>query len=288
MADRSGASRGRPAGARAGAPRRGGAGATAKAAEAARDRQDGIWIKLAAEAFGTFVLVLGGCGSALIASNFEQDGLQLGIGFLGVALAFGLTVLTMAVAVGGVSGGHFNPAVTVGLAFARRTPWRDVPGYIAAQVVGAVLAATALFVIASGRRGFDATESGFTSNGYGSRSPGGYDLGAVVLTEVLLTAIFLAVIIAATGDDAPKVLAPVAIGLTLTLIHLVAIPVDNASVNPARSLGVALFAGTAALGQVWVFLVAPVAGAAIAGLLFRAVTGLRPGLGGQGAERFTS
>ncbi|WP_375407323.1 aquaporin Z [uncultured Amnibacterium sp.] len=282
MADRTGAPRGRPAGARAGAARSGRPAATATAAETGHDRQDGIWIKLAAETFGTFVLVLGGCGSALIASDFERDGTQLGIGFLGVALAFGLTVLIMAVAVGGVSGGHFNPAVTVGLAVARRTPWRDVPGYIAAQVVGAVLASTALFVIASGRSGFDARDSGFTSNGYGSRSPGGYDLGAVALTEVLLTAIFLAVIIAATGDDAPKVLAPVAIGLTLTLIHLVAIPVDNASVNPARSLGAALFAGTAALGQLWVFLVAPVAGAAVAGLLFRAVTGLRPGLRGRG------
>jgi aquaporin Z len=257
-------------------------------AAAARDREDGILIKLASEALGTFVLVLMGCGSALIASDFVTDGQQLGIGFLGVALAFGVAVLAMAVAVGGVSGGHFNPAVTVGLACAGRTPWRHVPGYIVAQLIGGTLAATALFVIANGRRGFDATASGFTSTGYGSRSPDGYDLGAVALTEVLLTAIFVAVIVAATGSDAPKGLAPVAIGLTLTLIHLVAIPIDNTSVNPARSLAVAFFAGPAALGQVWLFLLAPTVGAALAGLLFRAITGLRYGLGGQGAQRFTS
>jgi aquaporin Z len=257
-------------------------------ATAAVEREDGIWIKLAAEAFGTFVLVFGGCGSALIASDFVRDGDQLGIGFLGVALAFGLTVLTMAVAFGNVSGGHFNPAVTVGLACARRTPWRDVPGYIVAQVAGAILAAMALLTIAQGRPGFEVATSGFTSNGYGSRSPGGYDLGAVALAEVLLTAIFLAVIIAATGADAPKGLAPIAIGLTLTLIHLIAIPIDNTSVNPARSLSVALFAGPAALGQVWLFLLAPTIGGAVAGLVFRAISGLRYGLGGQGAQRFTA
>jgi aquaporin Z len=255
-----------------------------RATDAARQREDGPLLQLAAEALGTFVLVLGGCGSALMASGFTNRGELLGIGFLGIALAFGLSVLVMAVAVGGVSGGHFNPAVTVGLACARRTSWRDVPGYIAAQVVGSVLAATALFVIASGRRGFDATATGFTSNGYGFRSPGGYDLGAVALTEVLLTAVLLVVIIAATGHEAQKVLAPVAIGLTLTLIHLVSIPVDNTSVNPARSLGVALFAGPAALGQVWLFLVAPTVGAAIAGLAYRGVTGLRATAGAEGAR----
>lgn len=249
---------------------------------------DGIWTKLAAEALGTFVLVFGGCGSAVLAANFTSDGSQLGIGFLGVALAFGLTVLTMAVAVGNVSGGHFNPAVTVGLACANRTPWRDVPGYIAAQLIGATIAATVLFGIASGKAGFDATKSGFATNGYGTRSPGGYNLGAVALTEVLLTAVFLAVIIAATGSSAPKGLAPVAIGLTLTLIHLISIPVDNTSVNPARSLGVAFFAGPAALGQVWIFLIAPIIGGAIAGILFRTITGLRYGLGGQGARNLTS
>lgn len=282
MADSRGRSRAR----RGGAARRTTSTGPAAAA-AAQQRIDGIRIKLAAEALGTFVLVLAGCGSALIASDFPKDDHQLGIGFLGVGLAFGLAVLTMAVAVGNISGGHFNPAVTVGLACARRTPWRDVPGYIAAQLVGATLAATALFVIASGRPGFDATTNGFTSNGYGDRSPGGYGLGAVLLAEVLLTAVFLAVIIGATGEDATKSLAPIAIGLTLTLIHLVAIPIDNTSVNPARSLGVAFFAGPAALGQVWAFLLAPTVGGALAGLAFRAITGLRYGLGGQGARRLT-
>jgi aquaporin Z len=251
-------------------------------------RADGIWIKLAAEALGTFVLVFGGCGTAVIASNFLNHGTQLGVGFLGVALAFGLTVLTMAVAVGNVSGGHFNPAVTVGLACANRTPWRNVPGYVAAQLVGSVIAAVILFVIASGKRGFDATASGFASNGYDTRSPGHYNLGAVTLTEILLTAIFVAVIISATSSDAPKGLAPVAIGLTLTLIHLISIPIDNTSVNPARSLGVALLAGPAALSQLWIFLIAPTVGAALAGLLFRAITGLRYGLGGQGAKNLTA
>ena len=246
--------------------------------------KDGIWIKLAAEALGTFVLVFGGCGAAVLASNFTKDGTQLGIGFLGVALAFGLTVLTMAVAVGTVSGGHFNPAVTIGLACANRTPWRDVPGYIAAQVIGATLAALVLFTIASGSTGFDATRSGFASNGYGTRSPGGYNLGAVALTEVLLTAVFLAVIIAATGSTVPKGLPPIAIGLT----HLISIPVDNTSVNPARSLGVAFFAGPEALGQVWIFLIAPIAGGAVAGIVFRTIAGIRSGLGDQGARNRTA
>jgi aquaporin Z len=244
----------------------------------------GLLLKLAAEAVGTFVLVLGGCGAAVFAADFSDGGTQLGIGFLGVALAFGLAVMAMAVAVGDISGGHFNPAVTVGLAIARRTSWRDVPGYIGAQVVGGVVAALVLFVVASGRPGFDATASGFATNGYGSRSPGGYGLGSVLLIEIVLTAVFLAVIIAATGDAAPRGLAPVAIGLTLTLIHLVAIPIDNTSVNPARSVAVALFAGPAALGQVWVFVLAPVVGGAIAGAIFRAVDGRRFGLGAQGAK----
>lgn len=249
--------------------------------------QAGIWLKAAAEAFGTFVLVLAGCGSAVLASSFRNDGLQLGIGFLGVSLAFGLAVLAMAVAVGSVSGAQLNPAVTVGLACAGRMPWRDVPAHIVAQLVGAAVGAAALFAIASGRRGFDATASGFASNGYGDRSPGGFGLGSVALTEILLTAIFLAVIIAATGPEAPKALAPVTIGLTLTLTNLIAIPVDNASINPARSFGVALFAGPPALGQLWLFLVAPVVGAAIAGVVFRTVSGLRTSSEGQAAPRTT-
>lgn len=255
--------------------------------EPAPPAEDGPIVKLAAEAFGTFVLVLGGCGSAILTANFASNGTQLGVGFLGVALAFGLTVLAMAVAVGNISGGHFNPAVTIGLACARRTPWRDVPGYIAAQIIGGTIAAAVLNVIASGRSGFNATTSGFASNGYGTRSPGGYNLGAVILTEIVLTAVFLAVIIAATGTSAPKSLAPVAIGLTLTLIHLISLPVDNTSVNPARSLAVAFFAGTAALGQVWVFVLAPTIGGALAGLIFRTVTGLHYGLGTQGAKNLT-
>jgi aquaporin Z len=232
--------------------------------------------RLAAEFLGTFVLVLGGCGAAVIAADFpygDDPGNPLGIGFLGVALAFGLTVLVMAYAVGHVSGGHFNPAVTIGVAAARRFAWRDAGGYIGAQVVGAVVAATVLFVVASGRDGFSATESGFATNGYGDRSPGGYGLLAALVIEVVLTAVFLLVILGVTDTRAPKGFAPIAIGLTLTLIHLASIPVTNTSVNPARSFGPALFAGADALAQLWLFILAPTVGALIAGYSYRALLG---------------
>ena len=229
--------------------------------------------RLAAEFLGTFVLVLGGCGSAVLAATFLSDDAQLGIGFLGVSLAFGLAVVTMAYAVGHVSGGHFNPAVTLGLAVSGRFRGRDVAGYVAAQVVGAVAAAAVLFVVASGRSGFSASASGFATNGYGERSPGGYGLLAALLIEVVLTAVFLYVILGVTDTRAPKGFAPLAIGLALTLIHLVSIPVTNTSVNPARSIGPALFAGGEAIGQLWLFIVAPVVGALIAGLSYASLLG---------------
>ena len=239
--------------------------------------------RLGAEALGTFVLVFAGCGSAIFAAAVVNGSrVPVGIGFAGVSLAFGLTVLTMAIAVGRISGGHFNPAVTVGLAVAGRVDWRLVPAYIVTQLVASVVAGAALLGIAAGKRGFDATESGFATNGFGSRSPDGYNGVAAFVVEVILTAIFLAIIIASTGPDAPKNLAPFSIGLGLTLTNLVAIPIDNASINPARSLGVAVFAGTGALGQLWLFLVAPTVGAAIAGLIFRGLTGRLGALGGQG------
>ncbi len=225
-------------------------------------------VKLAAEAIGTFVLVLGGCGAAVLAAaTTTTDGTAVGIGYLGVAVAFGLTVLAMAATFGGVSGGHFNPAVSLGLAVAGRLPWRDLPGYALAQVVGAVAGAAVLFTVASGRPGFDAATSGFATNGYGERSPAGYSLLAALVVEVVLTAVFVLVVLGATAPRAPKALAPVAIGLALTLIHLVSIPVDNTSVNPARSLGPALFAGGPALEQLWLFVLAPLVGAALAGAL---------------------
>lgn len=234
--------------------------------------------KLGAEFLGTFGLVFGGCGSAVLAAKFLSSGddVQLGIGFLGVSLAFGLTVLTGAYAFGHVSGGHFNPAVTIGLAVAKRFEWKGVPTYIVTQLVAATVAALVLFIVASGKPGFSATESGFASNGYGEYSPGGYGLGAALLIEILLTAAFLYVILGATDDRAPKGFAPIAIGLALTLIHLISIPVTNTSVNPARSIGVAWFAGPAALGQVWLFIVAPIIGAAIAGATYAAITGAKP------------
>jgi aquaporin Z len=225
--------------------------------------------RLGAEFLGTFWLVFAGCGSAVLAAGVPD----LGIGFLGVALAFGLSVLTMAYAVGHVSGGHFNPAVTVGLAVGRRFAWRDVPAYVVTQVVAAIVAAFVLWVIASGKDGFDASESGFASNGYGDRSPDGYSLLACLVTEVVLTAFFLYVILGATDTRAPRGFAPIAIGLSLTLIHLVSIPVTNTSVNPARSIGPALFAGGDAISQLWLFLVAPIAGAAIAAVSYRLVVG---------------
>jgi aquaporin Z len=221
--------------------------------------------RLAAELFGTFWLVLGGCGTAVLAGEY--------VGNLGVAFAFGLTVLTMAYAVGHVSGGHFNPAVTVGVAAARRFAWKDVPGYVVAQVVGATLAAAVLWVIANGRDGFSSTESGFATNGYGDRSPDGYSLLAVLVAEVVLTAFFLYVIVGTTDTRAPKGFAPLAIGLSLTLIHLVSIPVSNTSVNPARSFGPALFAGWDAIGQLWVFFLAPVVGALVAGASYGGLFG---------------
>ena len=219
--------------------------------------------RLAAEGFGTFWLVFGGCGSAVLAAAFPQ----LGIGFAGVALAFGLTVLTMAYAVGGISGGHFNPAVSLGLAVAGRFGWKYLIPYWIAQVLGAVIAAAALYAIASGKPGFEA--GGFASNGYGALSPGGYSLQSALLIETILTAGFLIVILGSTSSAVPAGFAPIAIGLALTLIHLISIPVTNTSVNPARSTGVAFVATTDALHQLWLFWVAPLAGAAIGGLIWK-------------------
>jgi len=221
--------------------------------------------KLSAEFFGTFWLVLGGCGSAVLAAGFPQ----LGIAFAGVALAFGLTVLTMAYAVGGISGGHFNPAVTVGLATAGRFDWKDVPGYVIAQVIGGAVGALVLYLIASGKTGFEL--GGFASNGYGEHSPGGYSMASAFLCEVVMTAFFLIVILGATAKRAPAGFAPIAIGLCLTLIHLISIPVTNTSVNPARSIAVALFAQGWALQQLWLFIVAPVVGAIIGGVINKAL-----------------
>lgn len=225
--------------------------------------------KLSAEFFGTFWLVFGGCGSAVLAAAFPE----LGIGFTGVALAFGLTVLTMAYAVGGISGGHFNPAVSLGLALANRFSWKELIPYWIAQLVGAIAAAVALYAIASGKTGWNA--GGFASNGFGDLSPGGYTMQSALLIEIVLTAGFLIVILGATSKTAPVGFAPIAIGLALTLIHLISIPVTNTSVNPARSTGVALFADTAALGQLWLFWVAPLVGAAIGALIWRVL--LSPG-----------
>lgn len=221
--------------------------------------------RAAAEFFGTFWLVFGGCGSALIAAHFPG----VGIGFAGVALAFGLTVLTMVYAVGHISGGHFNPAVSVGLVAGKRFSASDLPAYVIAQVLGAIAAAGVLFVIASGAAGFD-VHAGFASNGYGAHSPGGYSLLAGFVAEVVLTAFFIMVIMGATDERAPKGFAGIAIGLCLTLIHLVCIPITNTSVNPARSTGPALFAGGWALGQLWMFWVAPLIGGALGGGIYRA------------------
>lgn len=219
---------------------------------------------LGAEFFGTFWLVLGGCGSAVIAAGFPN----VGIGLLGVSLAFGLTVLTMAFAIGHISGCHLNPAVSVGLTVAGRFPASKLPGYIAAQVLGAICAAAVLYVIASGAPGFDAVASGFASNGFGERSPGGYSLTSALVCEVVMTAFFLIIILGATDERAPAGFAPIAIGLGLTLIHLISIPVTNTSVNPARSTGVALFAGSGALEQLWLFWLAPIVGAALGALIY--------------------
>ncbi|MBA3053473.1 MAG: aquaporin Z [Sphingomonadales bacterium] len=217
---------------------------------------------LLAEAFGTFWLVFGGCGSAVLAAAFPE----LGIGFLGVALAFGLTVLTMAYAVGHVSGGHFNPAVTVGLWAGGRFEGRKIAPYIAAQVVGAILAALTLYIIASGNAEY---AGGLASNGVGEHSPGGYSLQAGFLIEVLLTGFFLFIIMGATHGKAPAGFAPIAIGLALTLIHLISIPVTNTSVNPARSTGPALIEGGIALQQLWIFWAAPLIGGVLGGWLYK-------------------
>lgn len=229
---------------------------------------------LAAEFLGTFWLVFGGCGSAVLAAAFPE----LGIGFAGVSLAFGLTVLTMAYAVGGISGGHFNPAVSLGLAVAGRFEYRNLAGYWLAQVVGAAAAGGVLFVIASGKAGW--TAGGFASNGFADLSPGGFSLHAALVTEVVMTAFFLLIILGSTAKAAHSGFAPVAIGLALTLIHLVSIPVTNTSVNPARSTGVALFADTAALSQLWLFWLAPLGGAVIGALIWKLV--LSPGEAPEG------
>ena len=222
--------------------------------------------KLAAEFLGTFWLTFGGCGSAVLAAAFPN----LGIGFAGVALAFGLTVLTGAYAFGPISGGHFNPAVSAGLATAGRFSWGELVPYVIAQVLGAIAAAGALYVIASGKAGFS-LDGGFASNGFGAHSPGGYSLASALLIEILLTAVFLLVILGSTEARAAAGFAPIAIGLCLTLIHLISIPVDNTSVNPARSTSQALFAGGWALQQLWLFWVAPIIGGIVGGLIHRSV-----------------
>jgi aquaporin Z len=222
--------------------------------------------KCAAESIGTFWLVLGGCGSAVLAAAFPD----VGIGLLGVSLAFGLTVLTMAYAIGHVSGCHLNPAVSVGLCAGGRFPASELLPYIAAQVVGGVVAGGVLFLIASGKAGFDVT-AGFASNGYGAHSPGGYSLLAALVTEIVMTMMFLFVILGATDKRAPQGFAPIAIGLGLTLIHLISIPVTNTSVNPARSTAVALFAGGWAISELWLFWLAPIVGGAVGGVLYRSL-----------------
>ncbi len=230
--------------------------------------------RTAAECIGTFWLVFGGTGSAVLAAIFLTDArVPVGIGFAGVALAFGLTVLTMAYALGHISGGHFNPAVTIGLWAGKRFPAKEIAPYVVAQVIGAIVASLVLDVIASGKTGFSMQPNGLAANGYGDHSPGGYGLLAALVTEVVLTAGFLIVILGSTDARAPSGFAPVAIGLALTLIHLVSIPVTNTSVNPARSTGPALFVGGWALEQLWLFWVAPIAGALIAGYGYRAIAG---------------
>lgn len=218
--------------------------------------------KLTAELFGTFWLVLGGCGSAVLAAAFPD----VGIGLAGVSLAFGLTVLTMAFALGPISGGHFNPAVTLGLAAGGRFAWKDAPGYIVAQVVGAILAALVLYTIASGKAGY---AGGLASNGFGEHSPGGYSMTSAVWTEIVMTFGFLIVILGATAKRASPGFAPIAIGLALTLIHLISIPVTNTSVNPARSTGPALIEDGIALQQLWFFWVYPIVGGLVAGFVYK-------------------
>lgn len=220
--------------------------------------------KYVAELFGTFWLVLGGCGSAVIAAAFPQ----VGIGLLGVSLAFGLTVLTMAFAIGHISGCHLNPAVSIGLWAGGRFPAKELLPYIVAQVIGGVIAGAVLLAIASGKAGFDVS-AGFASNGFGDHSPGGYSMHAALITEVVMTMMFLIVIMGATDKRAPTGLAPIAIGLCLTLIHLISIPVTNTSVNPARSTGVAVFVGDWAVAQLWLFWVAPIVGAVLGAVIYK-------------------
>jgi aquaporin Z len=220
--------------------------------------------RLGAEFVGTFWLVLGGCGSAVLAAAYPD----LGIGFVGVALAFGLTVLTMAFAVGHISGCHLNPAVSIGLWAGGRFATKELVPYIVAQILGGIAGGGVLFLIASGRAGFSVA-SGFASNGYGAHSPGGYSMGSAFLCEVVMTLMFLVIILGATDKRAPKAFAPIAIGLGLTLIHLISIPVTNTSVNPARSTGVAVFVGGWAVAQLWMFWVAPIVGGALGGLVYR-------------------
>lgn len=220
--------------------------------------------KYLAEFIGTFWLVLGGCGSAVLAAGFPE----VGIGLLGVALAFGLTVLTMAYAIGHISGCHLNPAVSIGLWAGGRFEASELPGYIVAQVLGGIVAGGVLYLIASGATGFDVS-AGFAANGYAEHSPGGYSMTAALITEVVLTMMFLLIILGATDDRAPAGFAPLAIGLGLTLIHLISIPVTNTSVNPARSTGVALFVGDWAVAQLWLFWLAPIAGGVLGALIYR-------------------
>ncbi len=226
--------------------------------------------KYAAEFIGTFWLVLGGCGSAVLAAMYltaDTPPVNLGISFVGVSLAFGLTVMTMAFAIGHISGCHLNPAVSVGLCVGGRFPAKELPAYIISQVLGGLVGAAVLYLIASGKPGFDVTQ-GFASNGFGEHSPGKYTMVAALVTEIVMTAMFLLIILGATDKRAPKGLAPVAIGLGLTLIHLISIPVTNTSVNPARSTGVAVFAGGWAIEQLWLFWVAPIVGAIIGALIY--------------------
>ncbi|MDY3306188.1 aquaporin Z [Psychrobacter sanguinis] len=227
--------------------------------------------KLAAEFLGTMWLVLGGCGSAIFAANFGGDGNPLGIGFVGVALAFGLTVLTGAYAFGHISGGHFNPAVSIGLMVGKRFPAAELPGYIIAQVLGGIFGAFIIYLIASGQSGFaiDASSAGaFATNGFGEFSPGGYSMMSALIAEIVLTAVFLIIIMGSTHHQAPVGFAPIAIGLGLTLIHLISIPITNTSVNPARSTAVALFVGGESISQLWLFWVAPIIGAVIGGGIY--------------------
>jgi aquaporin Z len=230
-----------------------------------------MWRKALAEFFGTFWLVLGGCGSAVISAAFPD----VGIGLLGVALAFGLTVLTMAYSVGHISGCHLNPAVTVGLWAGGRFPAREIPAYVFAQVVGAILAAFVLYIIATGKSGFALGPNGLAVNGVEDLSPGGYSMQAGIVTEVVMTAFFLIIIMGSTHDRAPAGFAPIAIGLGLTLIHLISIPVTNTSVNPARSTGPALIVGGEALRQLWIFWLAPIIGGIIGGALYRTLSPLQ-------------